>query len=174
MQRSRLTSLILACASAALAAGCGKPTLPGSQIQGERAVTPGLVATDTPLPEKPFREWGAKNAKVQLLALFPIDEPHKKVIELVQEVAEKHPGRVYARYVDYRTPEGAQLFQQNKATVACIMINGETAVELPSDYGPHTVDFVKEIGRYWTADDLRAAVALKVREAYGAAAAPAK
>jgi len=150
-----------------LTAGCGKPTLPGKQFRGQRASVPGLAATDTPLPAKPFQEWGPSNAKVKVLAFFPIDEPHKKVMDLVKEMADKHPGKVYARYVDYRTPEGAQLFQQSNTTVACITINGQSSADLPSQYGPRTVDFVKEIGRYWTADDLRAAVAQEVRKQYG-------
>jgi hypothetical protein len=158
---------VCAFTGAALAAGCGKPTLPGRQFQGEKASVPGLVATDTPLPEKPFQEWGPKDAKVRVLAFFPIDEPHKKVMDLVKEIAEKHPGKVYAKYVDYRTPEGEKLFRQIGASGACVTINGRSSADVPSKYGPRTVDFVKEMGRYWTADDLRAAVARKVEEAYG-------
>jgi len=168
------TFTLAAVVCATVTAGCGKPTLPGKQFQGERATVPGLVATDTPLPEKPFQEWGPKDAKVRLLAFFPIDEPHKKVMDLVKEMADKYPGEVYAKYVDYRTPEGAQLFQQSNATVACIMINGQSSADLPSEYGPRTVDFVKEIGRYWTADDLRAAIANEVEKAYGRSRSAAK
>lgn len=151
----------------ALAPGCGKPTLPGRQFTGERATIPGLVATDTPLPDKPFQEWGPKDAKVRVLAFFPIDEPHKKVLDLVKEVAEKHPGKVYAKYVDYRMPEGKKLFRQSGASGVCITINGRASADLPSKYGPRTVDFVREMGRYWTADDLRAAVAQEVEKEYG-------
>ncbi len=153
--------------TACLFVGCGKPALPGSQLQGQRVSLPGAVATDTPLPAKPSQEWGPQDARVRLLVLFPIDDPHKKLLDLVKELAEKYPGKVYARYVDYRTPEGAQLFDRAGATVACIMINGKTSADLPSKYGPHTVDFVKEMGRFWTEDDLRQAVAHTVEQTYG-------
>ena len=162
------------CGGLALAVGCGKPTFPGQQFQGERATVPGLVATDTPLPEKPFKEWGSKEAKVRLAVFFPIDEQHKALMDLVQELAGKYPGKVYVKYIDYRTPEGAQLFQRAKATIACVMINGETSAELPSKYGARSVDFVKEMGRYWTAEDLREAVASEVQRTYGGSAGSKK
>jgi hypothetical protein len=170
MQRRTWVWAVFVCAGAVLLIGCGKPTLPGNQFQGPRAVVPGLVATDTPLPEKPFKEWGPQDAKVRLLAFLPIDEPHEKVMDLVKEMAEKYPGKVYAKYVDYRTPEGAQLFQHSGARTACLMINGQSSAEVPSKYGPRTVDFVKDMGRYWTADDLREAVANEVQKAYGTGA----
>ncbi len=51
--------------------------------------------------------------------------------------------------------------------MAAILINGESSVELQSAAGPRIVDFVKEMGRYWTADDLREAVAQAIAQAYG-------
>jgi len=167
MTMRTVAAVIAVCTCVAATIGCGKPTLPSRQFQGERVTVPGTVAANTPLPEKPIREWGPKDAKVKVTAFFPIDEPHKKLMDLVKEIADKHPGKVYAKYVDYRTPEGQQLFQTSKATIACVIINGETSVELPSKYGPRNVDFVREMGRFWTADDLREAVAGEVKKAYG-------
>ncbi len=166
MARWTRAAAVLVCLGVS-AAGCGKPTLPGKQFAGQRPTLPGAVATDTPLPAKPILEWGPRNAKVQVVVFFPIDEPHKKVQELAKELADKHPGKVYVKYVDYRTPEGSQLFQAARATVACVAINGSTSAELRSKYGTQTVDFVKEMGRYWTADNLRQAVADAVTKAYG-------
>jgi hypothetical protein len=167
MQRRTWALAVWVCAGAVLAAGCGKPTLPGKQFQGQRLTLPGLVATDTPLPAKPIQEWGPKDAKVRVLVLFPIDDAHKKLMDLVKGLAEKYPGKVHVKYADYRTPEGAQVFRQAKATIACVMINGATSADLQSKYGAQTIDFVKEMGRYWTEDDLRAAVANAVAKAYG-------
>ncbi|MFB3882416.1 MAG: hypothetical protein ACE149_14205 [Armatimonadota bacterium] len=174
MRRHVFSGTIALCGGAALVIGCGKPSLPGKQFQGPRATVPGTVATNTPLPAKPFQEWGSKDAKVRLAIFFPIDKPHQALADLAQELTKQYPGKVYVKYIDYRTPEGAQLFQGAKATVACVMINGETSAELPSKYGARTVDFVKEMGRYWTADDLREAVANEVKKVYGGGAGAAK
>lgn len=154
--------------AAVLVAGCGRPTLPGQQLSKEEEVgPPQLVATDTPLPDKPFQEWGPSNAKVRLLAFYPIDDPHQAYLDLLKEVSNAHPGKVYVKYVDYRTPEGAGMFSRAGASVACILINSENSYTMTGPHGPYTVDFVREMGRYWTEDDLRAAVDDAVKKAYG-------
>jgi hypothetical protein len=94
-----------------------------------------------------------------------MDEPHQAYLDLIKELAEAHPGKVYAKYVDYRTPEGGGMFQRAGASVDCVMINGESSYEIPATNGTRTVDFVKDMGRWWTADDLRAAVADAVKKA---------
>ena len=172
MQRfAWLTMMLVVTAGILLAAGCGRPTLPGQQFQGERRVVPGTVE-DTPLPEQPILAWGSKDAKVRVTAFFPIDEPHQRLMDLLESIAEEYQDKVYIRYADYRTPEGAQLFAQAEIQVSAILINGENSVDLESATGPRTVDFVKEMGRYWTGDDLREAVAQAVAEAYGGGSAP--
>ncbi len=167
-QRAWLCSAVAMISAALLLAGCGRPTLPGQQFQGERRTPPGLVATDTPLPEQPFYEWGPEDAKVHVVAFYPIDEPHQHLIDLLKELAvEEYPGKLHVKYVDYRTPEGNALLRGAELQVAAILINGESSVELQSAAGPRIVDFVKEMGRYWTADDLREAVAQAIAQAYG-------
>ena len=167
MQRWTWVWAVSVALGAALVVGCGKPALPGSQFRGARATLPGVVATDTPLPKQPIKEWGPKDAKVRIVAFFPIDEPHKKLMGIIQDLVQKYPGKVYAKYVDYRTPEGEKLFGELEATTASIYINGKCSADLQSTYGTRTVDFVKEMGRFWTEDDLRQAVAAAVAAAYG-------
>ena len=168
MQRfAWLTIMLVVTAGILLAAGCGRPTLPGQQFQGERREVPGSTPTDTPLPDKPIYAWGPKDAKVRVTAFFPIDEPHQRLMDLLESIAQEYQDKVYIRYADYRTPEGAYLLTQAELQVSGILINGENSVELESPTGPRTVDFLKEMGRYWTGDDLREAVAQTVAEAYG-------
>ena len=147
-----------------LVSGCGRPSLPGRQFEGERVTLPQTVATDTPLPEKPIVEWGnEKTAKVRIVVFFPYDAPHQKLIDILKEAAtKKYPGKLYVRYIDYRTPEGRGAMARAKLQVSTIMFDGESSVELSSPNGPRTVDFVQEMGRYWTADDLTEAIAQTV------------
>jgi len=168
MQRFAWLSLIfITAAGILLAAGCGRPTLPGQQFQGERREVPGATPDDTPLPDRPIYAWGSEDAKVRITAFFPIDEPHQRLMDLLESLAQEYGDKVYIRYADYRTPEGAQLFAQAEIQVSAILINGSNSVEMESPAGPRTVDFVKDMGRYWTGDDLRQAVAQVVAEAYG-------
>lgn len=162
----RWMSLIAATGVVILVAGCGRPTLPGRQFRGERAETATSPRVESPLPEQPYFKWGDEQAKVRVLAFFPIDDAHAEVMQLLESLAEEHRGKVYARYVDYRTPEGADIFERAKASGRAVMINGKTAISIETDGGSYTVDFVQEMGRYWTADDLRKAVAQEVARAY--------
>lgn len=158
-QRLHLLLLILTSMLALHLAGCGRPSLPGRQFGGETRTIPGQVATGTPLPEEPILEWGPEDAKVQVVAFYPIDEPRRKLMDILEELAtETYPGQVHVRYVDYRTPEGQQAFLAEGLQVATILINGENSIELQGDKGTRTVDFVRDMGRYWTEKDLRQAI----------------
>lgn len=169
MQRmSGLTYAALLLALAVIAGGCGRPTLPGQQFQGERQTSPGTVESESPLPEQAIHEWGPEDAKVQVTAFYPIDERHQRLIDLLKEAAEeKYPGKLYVKYVDYRTPEGMALMRRAELQVQAILINGENSLELDSPIGIRTVDFVRDMGRFWTADDLREAIDQEIAKAYG-------
>ncbi|UCC68276.1 MAG: hypothetical protein JSV79_14410 [Armatimonadota bacterium] len=160
MGAASLTALLV------LAVGCGRPSLPGQHFSGERAETGTSPPADSALPEQPYFEWGAADAKVRVLAFFPIDEDHAELMELLQEMVGQYPEKLYVRYVDYRTPEGAAIFQRAGAAGRTLMINGENEVEIERDGGSYTVDFVQEMGRYWTAEDVRRAIAQEVARQY--------
>ncbi len=151
---------------AALAAGCGRPSLPGRQFSEKPPETTTSPAVESPLPEQPYYEWGDAEAKVRVLAFFPIDEAHAGVMELLEGLAKEYPGRVYVRYVDYRTPEGAAILERSEAVGRAVMINGETEVEIEAETGPYKVDLVQEMGRFWTAEDLKKAIAQEVARQY--------
>ncbi len=149
-------------------AGCGRPTLPGQQFQDDRVQTATEQSAQSPLPEEPVLEWGNPDAKVRVVAFYPIDDEHQPLMDLLKGLADKYPGKVYVKYVDYRTPAGRGMFARTELTVRAVLINGESTHELKVGSYVRDVDFVQEIGRFWTADNLREAVAKEVEKAYGA------
>jgi hypothetical protein len=170
LMRGLVPVCAIAVAAALLGSGCGKPTLPGQTFRGELAREE--RASESPLPDEPIREWGPEDAKVRVVAFYPMDDEHQPLMELLEELVERYGDRLYVKYVDYRTPEGQAAFQLAEQTSRGLLINGDNSVRMESDPEAHEVTFVQEMGRYWTADDLRAAVAQEVRKAYGEAAVP--
>ena len=71
------------------------------------------------------------------------------------------------KYVDYRTPQGYEVFQNAKMTVSGLMINSEKDYTIHAKPNPYTVDFSQEMGRYWTADHVKKAVAEEIEKQYG-------
>lgn len=165
-QRHLLLLAVAACISC-LAAGCGRPVLPGGQFRGPKAQTNTNAASTSPLPAKPIVEEGPTSAKVRIVAFFPIDDQHKPVMDLLKGLVKEYPGKVYVKYVDYRTPQGYEVFQNAKMTVSGLMINSEKDYTIHAKPNPYTVDFSQEMGRYWTADHVKKAVAEEIEKQYG-------
>jgi hypothetical protein len=164
--RTARVVLALAVVSAAWTAGCGRPSLPGEHLAGREVVTTVAPERSSPLPAKPYLEWGDSDARVRILAFFLIDDRHKPLMDLFKGLAEQYRGKVYIKYVDYRTPEGQGTLQATKAAPDSLMINKSNEFEIRAKPHPYTIQFSQEIGRYWTADDLKAAVAQAVSDAY--------
>jgi hypothetical protein len=144
-------------------AGCGKPTLPGKALRGQRAVT----STEEPRTEAPKQaviEAGPADAKVRVVGFFALDSHHKPVIDTMKGLATQYPGKVYVKCVDPQTPEGQQLMASTKSAGIGVMINGESTVVLKGREAT-PLNFGGEMGRYWTAEDLKAAVAQEVAKA---------
>jgi hypothetical protein len=150
---------------ALLLSGCGRPTLPGKAMRGPTATT-SVVEPRSEAPKQPYIEAGSPDAKVRVMAFFAIDSRHKLVIEAVTGLVKQFPGKVYVRYVDPDTPKGQEIMTNTKAAGSGVMINGETTVQQGSSQTEFW-NFGGEMGRYWTADDLKAAVAEEVQKAYG-------
>lgn len=165
MSRLRM-ALILALAASAAGGGCGRPTLPGQQFTRDLADTRPTQRPDSPLPPEPVLEFGPPEARVRVVAFFPIDEERKPLIEVMKGLADEHRGRVFVRYVDYRTPEGFQIWQRAGMQSEGVLINGERSVEIEADPQPYRVEFVQPMGRWWTETDLRRAVAQEVARLY--------
>jgi len=158
----------------AVAAGCGRPVMPGQQFRGEKARTSSVKPTTSPLPEKPTIEEGPQDAKVRIVAFFPIDDDHKNLIDLLKGFVKQYPGKVYIKYTDYRTPQGQAAFESAKMTVPGVMINTEKEYVINAKPQPYTVDFSQDMGRYWTAEDLKKAVAQEVEKLYGKSASASR
>ena len=169
MSYYRTMMVIVLALAVGVSVGCGRPTVPGQQFQAER-FDPQDGGTDSgPLPDNPIREWGAEDAKIQIEAYFPINESHEAVMALLEDLTEEYPGKVHVKYVDYRTQEGARLLAQRERSASGLLINGKDRLTIQAEPIPYDVDFLLDMGRYWVADDLRAAVAQEVKAAYGEA-----
>lgn len=167
MRRWHLLVALAAGAVVMLAAGCGRMVMPGKQFREPVARTSSTKPVQSPLPEKPILEAGDEHAKVRVVAFFPIDKDHQRLVDLVMGLAKAYPGKVYVRYVDYRTPEGAQVFANAQMTTRGVLINSKNEITIRAKPRPYTVDFAQDMGRYWTAEDLERAVAQEVEAAYG-------
>jgi len=169
MSYYRTMMVIVLALAIGLSVGCGRPTVPGRQFQAERFHPQGGETESGPLPDNPIREWGAEDAKVRIEGYFPINESHEAVMALLEDLTEEYPGKVYVKYIDYRTQEGARLLAQQGLSGSGLLINGKDRLTIRAEPIPYDVDFALDMGRFWVADDLRAAVAQEVKAAYGEA-----
>lgn len=150
-----------------LVSGCGRVRMPGSKPPGKIPVTSTTIPPTNPVPEQSWFEAGSKDAKVRIVAFFPIDDARKPLIDLLKSLAKQHQGKVYVKYTDTRTPEGIAAQQRAHVQGTGLLINSQSTVEIQAKPQPYTVNFNQDMGRYWTADDLKAAVAQEVARAYG-------
>lgn len=151
-------------------AGCGRPVVPGRQLQGRQITTSVAPERASPLPKKPYVEWGDAKAKVRIYAFYMIDDRHKGLMDLFKSLADQYRGKVYVKYMDYRTVEGAGSMEGAKASPDSLLLNGSNEFQLHAEPHPYTIQFAQEMGRFWTADDLKKAVAQAVEEAYSGGA----
>jgi hypothetical protein len=167
MNPKRFLLALLACSSLALAYGCGRLTRPGEYFEGKKVETSIAPKSTTPLPEKSYFEFGPDDAKVRILAFFPIDEPHNDLMNLLKGLVSEYQGKVYLKYTDPRTPEGNTIMQRSQMRGCGLLINGVSEMTIKAKPEPYHVELLQDMGRYWTAEDLRAAVAQTVAESYG-------
>jgi hypothetical protein len=160
--------MIALAAALALVGGCGRPTLPGSQFSEGEVQTTTAQRSTSPLPEEPVLQWGDPDAKVRVAAYYPIDDDHQRLREVLEEIAATYGDEVYVQYADPRTPEGGAMFQRAQLQARTVLVNGESTKEIEKSGIATEVTFAQEMGRFWTADDLKMVVAdevAKVREA---------
>jgi hypothetical protein len=165
MKRARwlVTGLI---AVMSLAPGCGR-VRPPWQPPGKPVDNRTVRRSTGPLPEQTTLEVGAAEAKVRIIAFFPMDEERKPVTDLLKSLAKEHPGKVYVKCTDLRTPEGQQARQDTGGSGPGLLINGQSDVTINAKPSPYTMVFNQDMGRFWTEEGLRAAVAQEVAKAYG-------
>jgi hypothetical protein len=149
-----------------LLAGCGRPVTPGSQFRGGQVITNTGATSSSEAPKAPFWEAGPTDAKVRILAFLYIDPEHKVAQDTLRSLAKQYQGKLYVKYVDFRTPEGQQIMQRANSTGSGLLVNGETTVDVTKGGATHVANFGGEMGRYWTADDIKEVVAQEVAKAY--------
>lgn len=147
--------------------GCGRPTRPGEYFEGKKVDTSIKPKADAPPPEEPYFEAGPADAKVRILVFLPIDDVHQEVIALLKELVDEYPGKVYLKYWDPRTEDGKLAMARARMSSEGLLINSQSEMMIEAEPAPYRVHFLQDMGRFWTADDLRAAVAQAVREQYG-------
>jgi hypothetical protein len=147
--------------------GCGRFQRPG--FKGQQADTGTVETPKTKLPAKPIVEWGSPDAKVRIIAFFFISDDFKTTMDLLQGLVKQYPGKVYVKYADLRTQEGNDLRARTGSSAggAGLLIDGKSEVTIQAKPRPYTVAFDQDMGRFWTPEDLKAAVAQAVAKAYG-------
>jgi len=154
--------------TAVFASGCGRVRVPGKdEFGGKKAVTTAAKPPTSPIPKQPWFEAGSPEAKVRLIAFFPMDDYRKPVMDLLKGLAKQYPGKVYVKCTDIRTPEGQQARTRAGGTGSGLLINSQSSVTIQVKPNPYEVDFNQDMGMFWTADDLKAAVAQEVARTYG-------
>jgi ABC-type glycerol-3-phosphate transport system substrate-binding protein len=103
---------------------------------------------------------GAEEQKtpVQVVAYYPFNEDHQFIADYLEEFAAAHPEEVELELVDFRTPEGRERWMTTGLSCAGVFIDGETSHEITRDGKTETVNFIKRMDVFWTAEDFEAVV----------------
>ena len=125
-------------------------------------------------PEKPIQEWGSPEAKVRIVVFFFIDKKYQSYMDMFQDLVKQYDGKLYVKYADLRTQEGRDLRARTgtQAGGAGLLINGQSSLTINAKPEPYVVNFDQEMGRFWTENNLRQAVAQEIEKAYGKSATP--
>lgn len=108
-------------------------------------------------------ELGAKDAKVDVLAVLPLDkECHAVNIEYLHRLAETYPEHLHVRFVNFFSDAGQRL-----SSCAAIFIDGE---EVQKDAEGREIEFTGPAGDNYSLEDLRAVLQARLDSAYGSAA----
>ncbi len=147
--------------------GCGAYHRP--DFRGTRA-TSATVVPPKDTPKTPIVEWGSPQAKVRVLAFFfnSTEAPYPALMKLLQDQVKQYPNKLYVKYADLRTPEGADLRTRTSsgATGAGLLIDGKSSFTVKAKPYDYTVNFDQEPGRFWTEDQLKAVIAQEIAAAY--------
>ncbi len=154
--------------TAFLVSGCGRLRSPGQKpFEGRVARTTTLEPPTSPVPAQPSFELGPADAKVRVVAYYPMDEARQPLMDLLKSLAKQYQGKVYVKCTDIRTPEGTAARTRAGGGGPGLLINSQNSVLIEAKPNPYRVEFNQDMGRYWTAEDLKAAVAQEVARAYG-------
>ncbi len=166
----RLTCLLLVLALSL--SGCGRfRTANFSQQKAQTSVVEAPPTTAQDLPKQAIVEWGSPEAKVRILALSYNSQqaPYPALMQLLQDQVKQYPGKLYVKYVDLRTQQGRDLATRagNTGGGLALLINTKREFTLEGKPYPRTITFDQEMGRFWTKEDLIAAIAQEMAAVYG-------
>ena len=99
-----------------------------------------------------------KEAPVKIVAYYPFNEDHQFIADYLKEFAAAHPGEVELELIDFRTPEGRERWMTTGLGCAGVFINGKTSYEITRDGKTETVNFIKRMDVFWTAEDFETVV----------------
>jgi hypothetical protein len=150
-----------------LCSGCGRIKPPGQGFVGKPVSTSvGGSTSPEPIPNPPFFEAGPPKAKVRVVAYYAMDKKNKPLMDQMKAFAKQYGDKIYVRFVDIRSPLGQSEREASGGQSEGVLINGQGSVVIQAKPQPHPVNFDLDLGRYWTLEDLRAAVDQAVSKAY--------
>ncbi len=156
--------------TAVFLSGCGR--FHTARFNDKKAEVGVLKPPTTKLPDKPVLEWGSPTAKVRIIAFFFIDKDYQSYMDMFQSLVKQYEGKLFVRYADIRTPEGRALRSRTggQAAGAGLLLDGQSGFTINAKPSPYEVNFDQEMGRFWTENDLRQAVAQEIEKLYGKSA----
>ena len=103
-----------------------------------------------------------------MIAYYPMDEQkdHKLLMDQMKAFVKQYPGKVYVKYIDIRSEQGQSERKASGGESQGLLINGASSVMIQAKPQAHPVNFDLDLGRYWTLDNLKDAVAQAVAKAY--------
>jgi hypothetical protein len=148
-------------------AGCG-----GTNVQNTGAKS---TATERKVssPGEVKLFYGPKDAKVQITAYFPLNEKHLKIIEFLNGLADKYPGKVNVTAWNWSTSEGADETKKVMGGKICggMFINEKSDFKAVVDGKMKDISIMDGEWATWTKPEVAAALDLVVKQTYGEAAA---
>ena len=140
-----------------LAAGCSNTT----KIQGQVPQEPRRVATE----EVAVHRYGPPTAKVHIVCFYPLNEKHLKIVQFLNNLADKYPGQVDVTAWDFRTEEGGQACQKALGKICGgILINNRSDFKVTVDGKTSEVSTMGGEWVSWTRPEVAAAVAQEVKK----------
>ena len=143
---------------AAAAGGAAAPSGggPGAASNGAGEAGPAVVSH------------GDSQAKVKIVAFYPLNERHLEMVEHIKTIVDKYPGKVYLQAWDFTTPEGGERWRASGLNCGGMLIDGQVEHEVATRGKKQLVEFKRYVDVSWTYADLEAVVAAEVAKAYPA------
>jgi len=146
---------------AILLVGCGTKT---TTLPSNEAPPPRISLNQTPKLTH-----GPEAAKVHIEAFFPLNEKHLKIVEFLNSLADKYPGKVKVAAWDFRTEEGGKETEKAFGKICGGMrINGKSDFKVMMNGKLREISIMDGEWVTWTKPEVEASLAQVVKETYPA------